>query len=547
MNCPVCGGELRENAKFCSHCGSSQPEQTEDIKENAVEKERCEETVSDTDTAEEISETQAETPDEELSDENDACDDVSEETSEIKEKFDEKDGIFIVKDSVQPAPEITESVPEEENFRYIPPVRKMIAAAIFVVVAVTSYAIPTAIIPAARYTSAEKLYSDGKFSEAEAVFNRLGDYKDCGEYIMKCRYGAADALFDEGKFSEAADAFSALDGYSDSYGRIEECILKTAEEHIANGDYESAMAVYAAAGKNELAEETALRQIEALAAEGNYGKAAELAEKYCSDAEVTEYLYLGAMTAKNDGDFKTAANAFGKLGDYKDSASQALDCAYSYFRTEYTQNGASEEIVRGFFSLGDYRDSADLFVSSAYDYGISCAENEKYDIAAAMFRNAGSYKDSAAQLHKARYNLGKSLIDSDPESARSVFALLSTYSDSAAQKKIAAKKIPDDHSDWYADGYTQAGGYFTINFRKTDTLIINCTAGTDKISHPVTLTLTLRDSEGKEVSADCENVRNSGYFSGSFSLTDTASGDAQIIVTRKDNSAVLRTFEITIE
>ena len=159
--------------------------------------------------------------------------------------------------------------------------------------------------------------------------------------------------------------------------------------------------------------------------------------------------------------------------------------------------------------------------------------------------NSGSYESSPSRLYETRYALGDSLAESDPASARSVFALLSTYLDSSKKKKAASERLADGES-WYADGYTSASGYYTDVFTKNDVLLVSCTAGTDTISPPVTLVLTFRDSAGNEVSADCENVRNSGSFSGSFSLSSAAVGDAEIVISRKDSGSVLRTILITV-
>ncbi|MDE6762843.1 MAG: hypothetical protein K2J73_04095, partial [Oscillospiraceae bacterium] len=227
-------------------------------------------------------------------------------------------------------------------------------------------------------------------------------------------------------------------------------------------------------------------------------------------------------------------------------------------KAEYEKHGASEATFRGFYFLGDYLDSREIFPKIAYEYGKKCFEEKDFFTAAAMFRNADTYEDSQTMLYETRYALGESLSESDPASARSVFALLSTYLDSSKKKKAAAEKLGSGDSryesknwyadeSWYADGYTSTEGYCTSVFTKVDVLLVSCTAGTDTISPPVTLVLTFRDSAGTEVSADCENVRNSGSFSGSFSLASAASGTAEIIISRKDSGSVLRTIPIVIE
>ena len=548
MYCSNCGKELRENAKFCSFCGTTviteqavdnvaneKPDNTEEVI-TVAEEISAEETVTD-ENAEHSEEAVQE-----------ACEEADETESEDKlaefaEKFQEEGGLFVVKN--EPAPQNSSPVISEEK-KKIPWVKITVAVVCAAAIGVSAYIIPTTVLPAIKYSNAQKLYESGDYEGAVTAFEALGDYKESAEYILRCHYSEAEKLFKDGRYPEAADAFTSLEGYSDSDSRAAECMVAIAEGYIADGDYDAAMSVYAAAGKADLAEQTALKKIEALAEMGEYFKAAEIAENYCSEDIVLEYRYQGALAAKADGDYKTAADNFYKLGKYSDSEELAKDCTFSFYMSEYSRNGSSEEIVRGFYFLGDFRNSQNMFVNTSYEYGLTCKANGDYASAVAMFKNCGTYKSAINELYNSRYNLGKTLLDTDPASARSVFALLSTYSDSAEQKKIASQRLPDSHEDWYADGFTSVGNYYTTFFRTTDTLLITCTAGTDTISGPITLTLTLRDSSGNEVSADCENVRNSGSFNGSFSLASAASGDAEIIIARKDNGAVLRTIDINI-
>ena len=544
MYCSECGKELRNSAKFCSFCGTAvtEKEQQADKEAEAIETD-IEQTAAEEETADIVSAEEITVDEETVTEENSGIATEKEaESSEFAEKFQEENGLFVIKEQT-PAFTFDIEAPENKKLPWLKISAAMLCAAI---IGTAAYAVPKFVVPAVNYSNAQKLYESGDYQGAKTAFAALDGYKESADYILKCDYSEAEQLFNNRKYPEAADAFTALDGYSDSDARALECMLKIAENYIAVGEYDAAMSIYAAAGKADLAEQTALQKIEALAADGKYFEAAEIAENYCSEDVITEYRYQGALAAKKSGDYKTAADNFYKLGSYSDSAKLAKECTYSFYMTEYNKNGASEEIARGFYFLGDFNNSHDMFIEASYNYGLECAENGNYASAVAMFKNCGTYKSAMGELYKARYNLGKSLLDSDPASARSIFALLSTYSDSASQKKIAASKHPDDHEDWYADGFTSAGSYYTTVFRKTDTLLVSCTAGTETISEPVTLTLTFCDSAGTEITADCENVRNSGSFSGSFSLASAASGEAEIIIARKDNGAVLRTIKITI-
>ena len=191
--------------------------------------------------------------------------------------------------------------------------------------------------------------------------------------------------------------------------------------------------------------------------------------------------------------------------------------------------------------MGNYRDSAALFTESAYENGVKLLESGDYYQASLMFRNSGTYKDSYAQLHKALYQLGMSLKDTDSASAYSIFAMLGNYSDSAAMKKASA-----NGSAWYADGYTAADGFCTSEFYTDDRINVTCAMGTDSPSAPVTLVLSLTDSGGNILSAECENVRNSSSFSAEIPLDGVSAGKAEITVSLKDGGDVLRRFEVNI-
>lgn len=587
MLCIFCKNELRDTAKFCPYCGkkveipenevpkkeeisaestgNTEIAEAEAVKEVITENQAAETEIAtgnDTETEENISEAEekdeSKEETEQISDdetddkntENEPIAEAVEETSAISKKdseiagqFDEKDGLFFVKESEKHSEKSAENAVRRKK---IPVVKTSVAVACILLACICAYVIPVYAVPAIKYEKAVQLYEDGDFKAARKSFSEFDSYKESHDYILKCDYGIAEALMSSGFYPEAADAFTALNGYADSDNRAEECMLIIADNYFKEGNYDAAVSVYAAAGKTELARQTAVEKAKSLAANGDFFGAAEVAAKFCDEDVVNEYTYQGALAAKNDGNFKTAADNFYRLGTYKDSAQLAEESTYGFYKAEYAEKGASEEIVRGFYFLGNYNDSKDLFVQTAYEYGQKCMENGDYSAAAAMFKNSGNYKGAPGELYKARYELGKVLLEEDPASARSVFAMLSTYYDSAQKKKTATEKIPDDHKNWYADGFTSTGSYFTTFFRKTDTLLITCTAGMEAISPPVTLVLTFRDSSGTEVSADCENIRNSGSFSGSFSLASASSGNAEIIISRKDNGAVLRTIEIMI-
>ena len=468
------------------------------------------------------------------------------EISELAEKFNETDDLFLVKEPPMKEIRHTYLAPFRREIPIASVISVILTGLVIAALAAFAYCIPNFIVPLVRYKNAEKLYAEADYEAAENIFSQLGNFDKSERYVTKCHYKIALDLMEKGLYPEAADAFTALDSYADSDELARECMLRIAESFEDDGSFDAAMSVYAAAGRAELAEKTALRKAEALAEEGNYFAAARTAEKFCDKDTVSEYIYLGAAKAMSEGSYKVAADNFYRISDYKDSAELADSCAYNFYSSEYTKNGASEETVRGFYFLGDHRDSEDMFIKNSYEYGEKCFESGDFASAAAMFRNAGSYKDAAGNVYRSRYELGIALEETDPASARSVFAMLGNYSDSNKHKESISE------SGWYADGFTSvystaySDTYYTTVFRKSDTLALYCTAGIDSPSPAVTMVITFKDSSGYTLSADCENIRNSSSFSGSFSLSEVSSGKAAITVSLKDTGEILRTFYITI-
>ena len=96
------------------------------------------------------------------------------------------------------------------------------------------------IIPNVRYNNAVSLMNDGKYEEAIASFEKLGDYKDCKELIDSCNkdkaYYDAVELLAEGETVDAYESLIALDGYSDSSEKAEEIYEEYKREKIKVAD-----------------------------------------------------------------------------------------------------------------------------------------------------------------------------------------------------------------------------------------------------------------------------------------------------------------------
>ena len=148
----------------------------------------------------------------------------------------------------------------------------------------------------------------GKYAEAIAAFESLGDYRDSKaqrENAIHARdYEAADALYAEGQYEQARDAFAALKTYADSADRRRDAIraldYAAAKDLMRGGKYAQA--------------------VDAFAALGNFwDSAAQL------DA-AKEALYAVAMAERDSWHYQDAIRDFTTLGDYKDSEELIKTC-----------------------------------------------------------------------------------------------------------------------------------------------------------------------------------------------------------------------------
>ena len=157
--------------------------------------------------------------------------------------------------------------------------RKTIAArsaagiVILAVLAAVIYLLIAHIIPGSRYRSAEALLAAGKYEEAAAAYQALGDYKDSPNKALEASYRAAEKLLKDGRYEEAAAAYQALGDYKDSTYKALEASYRAAEKLLEDGRYEEAAVAFEALdnfkGSVEKAKEASYRAAESLAEGGN--------------------------------------------------------------------------------------------------------------------------------------------------------------------------------------------------------------------------------------------------------------------------------------
>ena len=127
--------------------------------------------------------------------------------------------------------------------------RKKIAWITLAVLAIAGCFLIMMVILPARYKQAESLLESGRYTDAAAAFEALGNYKDsrtrADESQKEAQYVQATMLYENGRYTDAAAAFEALGNYEDSSTRAKEAQYVQANTLYENGQYMEAAVSFA--------------------------------------------------------------------------------------------------------------------------------------------------------------------------------------------------------------------------------------------------------------------------------------------------------------
>jgi TolA-binding protein len=73
-----------------------------------------------------------------------------------------------------------------------------------------------------EYSKAQKLLADKKYTEAETIFNELGDYKDSSSVVTECEYQLGMKAFERKEYENALQVFEEIKDYKDSAEMVEQ-------------------------------------------------------------------------------------------------------------------------------------------------------------------------------------------------------------------------------------------------------------------------------------------------------------------------------------
>ena len=195
-----------------------------------------------------------------------------------------------------------------------------------------------------EYARAGALLLAGEYEKAAEAFAALGSFEDSEALAElannRLLYAQAKELLDAGYYERAAQAFAALGSFEDSEERaleaenwqkyLQALALLDAREYEQAAEAFSALAPFEdSAAQAELAQARIELQEADEALEASEQDRAELkAQLETAQNNLSAYRYDLATDARDRGEYAKAAERFAELGDYKDSAALATDCAF---------------------------------------------------------------------------------------------------------------------------------------------------------------------------------------------------------------------------
>lgn len=114
--------------------------------------------------------------------------------------------------------------------------------------------------------------------------------------------------------------------------------------------------------------------------------------------------YHAAQKNFSNGHYQTAMTQFETLDDYKDSKTQAKECAYR-IASDQLDKKQYAKALKTFQKLGDYSDARTEASKCIYQLALIDYKNEKFQNALDRFNSIKDYKDSADKIKDCEYQL----------------------------------------------------------------------------------------------------------------------------------------------
>ncbi len=208
------------------------------------------------------------------------------------------------------------------------------------------------------YNKGVEAFANGDYAEAADLFEKVGDYSNAPTYAA---YSRGLVLYDQGQYVAAEPYFAKVRDFMYGETRYQYChgyVLETqgmyaeaATTFLALADYEDAAIHYRYSNARYAEEnndfETALYDYQLA---GDYEDAATRLDM------LRTQVYDQAVLLRAQGHYEQAIKLFTMLGNYYDSADQALICKQHFREARYQE----AELL---YQNGDLQGAYDIFIS----------------------------------------------------------------------------------------------------------------------------------------------------------------------------------------
>ena len=322
---------------------------------------------------------------------------------------------------------------EDEKSRRIKNLLPVVIPAIIAVILILA-TIPSFFAKRNAYSDAKKLMDMGRYDEAKAAFEALGDYSDSrGMAKYAVEYSRAVSVAMEGdelmatngamaveNYEQAIEMFSSLEGFSDSDDQI-----KAIEEKIAVYDEEVRKSAYEEA-EALLKEEKYASAKEAFESLGNYKDSKTMAKKCIYDRAMKLVDYIKENEIRNvyanptyDGEdytieetkypvldmrpiYEVASEELLTIKDYEDSEELAAYCTEKgNFKKEFLDlcaEGKTAEAIEWLNTYDDEFDEREPYANALASFGRYCTAWELYRGDSTLLPLSGGCSEKCADI-----------------------------------------------------------------------------------------------------------------------------------------------------
>lgn len=225
------------------------------------------------------------------------------------------------------------------------------------------------IIPAVKYSSANKCVENKEYLEAIAIYEELADYKDSADKVISTRYLLASSQLENKEYQNAYDNFTLIKDYEDSAAKRQESGYGYAQALMTDKKYQEAIDIFGSIGDYEksadLKNQCYLEGAKQFYANKEYYSALTWYEKvksYDKNAEFyTDSCYNYAVQQINSDSYSTALIYLKKAGNHSGVNDQIKAAKYGYVKANKNNyDNTTFEYLKELKAAG-YKDSASIY------------------------------------------------------------------------------------------------------------------------------------------------------------------------------------------